>query len=62
MMSRVPIGTSDFLDAAEELGEALRHGDAATMMPTSPRLSAPLFFSTISWASRTRVRSISEAA
>src|SRR5579862_6141699 len=30
-------------------------------MPTSPRLSAPLFFSTISWTRRTRVRSISEA-
>ena len=31
------------------------------MMPTNPRLATPLFFSTISCARRTRVRSISDA-
>src|SRR5712691_8665333 len=30
-------------------------------IPTKPRSAAPLFFSIISWTSRTRVRSISEA-
>src|ERR1035438_6042863 len=36
-------------------------GTPRRMMPTSPRLATPLFFSTISCASRTRVRSISDA-
>src|SRR5277367_953574 len=36
-------------------------GTPRRLMPTSPRSSAPLFFSMISWARRTSVRSISEA-
>src|SRR3982751_2614777 len=35
-------------------------GTPRRLMPTSVRFSTPLFFSTISCASRTRVRSISE--
>src|SRR5215469_1056940 len=36
-------------------------GTPRRRMPTNPRSATPLLFSMISWASRTRVRSISEA-
>ena len=36
-------------------------GTPRRLMPTRARSSLPLLFSTISWARRTRVRSISEA-
>src|ERR1019366_5306546 len=60
-MSKVPTGTAVFSMRPRIFASRCASGTPRRMMPTSPRLATPLFFSTISCASRTRVRSISEA-
>src|ERR1035441_6510013 len=60
-MSRVPTGTAIFSMRPRTFASRCASGTPRRMIPTNPRLATPLFFSTISWASRTRVRSISDA-
>src|SRR5665213_2950529 len=60
-MSSTPVSTGHF--SIFEISEPSRwaSGTPRRLMPTSPRFSQPSCFSTISWARRTSVRSISEA-
>src|SRR5947209_5298476 len=59
-MSRLPTGTFFFSICWMSLAMGSARGTPRRLMPTRVRFSTPLFFSTISCASRTRVRSISE--
>src|SRR5712671_1012955 len=60
-MSSVPTETGVFSIFVTKSPSRLANGTPRRLMPTNPRRSTPLFFSTISCARRTRVRSISEA-
>src|SRR5580658_2362407 len=59
-MSRVPTGTLALSMRVMILPSRSASGTPRRRIPTSPRLSTPSFFSTISYASRTSVRSISD--
>src|SRR5215472_2107610 len=61
VISSVPTATGRFSICWISFPRRPARGTPRRLMPTSVRSSTPLFFSTISWASRTRVRSISEA-
>src|SRR5579862_7236618 len=60
VISRVPTGTGVFSMRSINSASRCAKGTPRRRMPTMPRFSAPLFFSMISWARRTTVRSISE--
>ena len=60
-MSSTPVSTGRFSMPEISLPSRSASGTPRRLMPTSARSSLPLLFSTISWARRTRVRSISEA-
>src|SRR4051812_642195 len=60
-MSSTPTRTSFFSMLRMRFARRCAIGMPRRLMPTRPRLSTPLAFSTISWASRTSVRSISLA-
>src|ERR1035437_213300 len=60
-MSRTRVSMGRFSMAEISCPSRSASGIARRLMPTRARSSLPLLFSTISWASRTRVRSISEA-
>src|SRR6185312_2677313 len=60
-MSSVPTATGVFSICVINLPSLAARGTPLLLIPTSVRFSTPLFFSTISWARRIRVRSISEA-
>src|ERR1700683_4802149 len=60
-MSNVPTGTSAFSIRVMILPNRSAMGTPRRRIPTNPRPSSPPFFSTISYASRTSVRSISDA-
>src|ERR1039458_5374963 len=60
-MSRTPVETGRFSMAEMSLPRRSASGMPRRRMPTRARSSLPLLFSTISWARRTSVRSISEA-
>src|SRR5580698_789212 len=60
-MSSTPTSTVCFSIPLISVASRLAKGTPRRCTPTRPRFSAPLFFSIISWARRTRVRSISEA-
>src|ERR1035437_7340163 len=60
-MSKVPTGTAVFSIRPRIFASRWASGTPRRMIPTNPRFATPLFFSTISCASRTRVRTISDA-
>src|ERR1700691_1732956 len=60
-MSNVPTGTSAFSIRVMILPNRSAMGTPRRRIPTNPRPSTPPFFSTISYARRTSVRSISDA-
>ena len=57
----MPVSTGRFSIPAISLPRRSASGTPRRLMPISTRSSLPLLFSTISWARRTSVRSISEA-
>src|SRR5271154_137661 len=60
-MSSTPVSTGCFSMVAMRAPMRWARGTPRRLMPMRPRFFPPSFFSTISWARRTRVRSISEA-
>src|SRR5579863_4167129 len=60
-MSRMPTGTLRFSSSSILAAKRRARGTPRRRMPTKANLSRSLVFSRISWARRTRVRSISEA-
>src|SRR5258708_1323149 len=60
-MSSVPLATGFFSICWMSLARRLARGPPRRLIPTRTRSSVPLFFSTIWCASRTSVRSTSEA-
>src|SRR5580692_11210556 len=61
LMSSVPTGTGIFSIRWIIPPRRCARNTPRRRMPTIPRSTAPLFFSIISWTSRTSVRSISDA-